>query len=553
MAKYSNKKVGVYVRLSKEDSRAGESVSIENQKLMLVKHVKEMGWNLVEVYQDDGFSGTNQNRPAFQKMLADVKVGIINTVLIKDLSRLGRNYLDVGNLAEVFLPEHGCELISLNEKLDDMMVFRNWFNEQHSKSTSVKVRAAKRVSASNGKFLGAYAPYGYIKDPQNRHKLIVDENTAPIVRRIFEMRASGLGFRAIAIQLNSDGIVSPKEYYYQRKGGKNPSKTSRSWVENTVIGIVKNEVYIGNLVACKTGTVSYKNHKQIRKDSQEWVRVEGTHDAIICTALWEQAHEFTHKNYRPSRRQDGEKNIFVGLLYCSTCGFKHRCSVERRIRKDGSEYKYVSYMCSTYGRSGKGACTIHGISESALIHLVVGYIKAYAQMAEYNEERILQAVIAGQNNNACSYSAAYKNELESHQKQLAKLDTLIECLYEDKLSGLVPDSLFKRLIQKYEQERLERTRASAVLEKRISRVKPMAGTASGWVNLVKQYTRLETLDTEMLIMLIDKIIIGETQMVGGRRICDIRIIYNHIGEINRLGLLNEVPHPYLMQREAANV
>jgi len=191
-------RVGIYVRLSKEDSRAGESVSIENQKLMLSKHVKEMGWELTEVYEDDGFSGTNQNRPAFQRMLADVKEGYINTILIKDLSRLGRNYLDVGNLAEVFLPEHGCELISLNEKLDDMMVFRNWFNEQHSKTTSVKVKAGKRISAQNGKFVGAYAPYGYKKNPENRHGLVIDENTAGIVRRIFDMRASGIGFRAIA-------------------------------------------------------------------------------------------------------------------------------------------------------------------------------------------------------------------------------------------------------------------------------------------------------------------------------------------------------------------
>ena len=160
MANQKDKWVGIYVRLSKEDMRAGESVSIENQKLMLTKHVKEMGWELRELYVDDGFTGVNQNRPAFQRMMADVKQGYINVVLIKDLSRLGRNYLEVGNLAEVFLPEYGCELISLNEPMDDMMVFRNWFNEQHSKSTSRKVKAAKRVSAENGKYVGAYAPYG---------------------------------------------------------------------------------------------------------------------------------------------------------------------------------------------------------------------------------------------------------------------------------------------------------------------------------------------------------------------------------------------------------
>ena len=234
MAKHKDYQVGIYVRLSNEDSRAGESVSIENQKLMLTKHVNEMGWELKEIYYDDGFSGTNQNRPAFQRMIADVKQGFINTILIKDLSRLGRNYLEVGNLAEVFLPEYGCELISLNEKLDDMMVFRNWFNEQHSKSTSKKVKAAKRVCAENGKFLGTYAPYGYKKNPNNRHGLVVDENTAPIVRSIFEKRASGMSFRSITISLNEDGVVSPREYYYENRNRRNPRRTNQLWNESTV-------------------------------------------------------------------------------------------------------------------------------------------------------------------------------------------------------------------------------------------------------------------------------------------------------------------------------
>jgi len=537
MARQKQHKVGVYVRLSKEDNRAGESVSIENQKLMLLKHVKEMGWSLAGVYQDDGFSGTNQNRPAFQKMIADVTDGVINTVLIKDLSRLGRNYLEVGNLAEVFLPEHGCELISLNEKLDDMMVFRNWFNEQHSKSTSAKVRAAKRVSAGCGKFMGAYAPYGYKKDPDNRHKLLIDENTAPIVRGIFEMRASGMGFRAIAIQLNEDCITTPREYYYQSIGCKNPTATSRSWAENTVKDIVRNEVYIGNLVACKTGTVSYKNPKQVRKDSEDWVRAEGTHEPLIGLDLWDRVHWFTRRNYRPSRRQDGEKSLFAGLLYCSGCGFKHRGRVERRTRKDGSEYKHVSYMCSTYGRSGKGACTIHSISESALSQLVVEHIRAYAKLVKCDKERILEAVEAGQSGGSYSCGAVYQNELDGHQKQVAKLDALIESLYEDKVAGLVPDSLFKRQVQKYEQERAERTKAIAMLEKRLCAIIPPATDVSVRANLIDQHAGPEIIGAETLAFLVDRIIVGETQLIDGERVCDIRVIYNYVGDADRLGLL----------------
>ena len=217
-------KVGIYARLSREDSRAGESVSIENQKLLLMKHVKEMGWELVDIYQDDGWSGTNQNRPDLQRLLQDVKNKRINTVLIKDLSRLGRNYLEVGNLSEVFLPEHGCELISMNEKLDEMAVFRNWFNEQHSRSTSIKVKAVKRMCAQDGKFLGAYAPYGYKKSEDNKHILIPDELTAPLVRKIFELRASGMGYNAVARYLNENDIIAPRDYYYQQKGEENPRR-----------------------------------------------------------------------------------------------------------------------------------------------------------------------------------------------------------------------------------------------------------------------------------------------------------------------------------------
>jgi DNA invertase Pin-like site-specific DNA recombinase len=528
--------VGIYVRLSNEDARAGESVSIENQKLMLSKHVKEMGWELKEIYVDDGFSGTNQNRPAFQRMLSDVKQKFINTILIKDLSRLGRNYLEVGNLAEVFLPEHGCELISLNEKLDEMMVFRNWFNEQHSKSTSKKVKAAKKICAEHGKFLGTYAPYGFKKDPNNRHKLVIDESTAPIVRSIFEMRASGMGFRAIAIKLNEDGVTTPREHYYQNKNRKNPYVTNRLWNESTVKVIIRNEAYIGNLVQSKVGTLSYKNHKQVSKPKEEWVRAENTHAPLIERELWDIVQGFMHKHYKPRRRNDGETNLFVGILHCEDCNFKLRANVERRKKADGSEMKYVSYLCGNYARSGKIACTAHIIYENALIELVTDHIRTHAHMVKCSEERIIEAIISAQSNESMSYRAAYLSELESHKKQIAKLELLCENLYEDRVAGIVPEAMFKRQVQKYEQDRVERTQAVEMLEKRIKSMKQETDSASTWAKLMKRYTKLETLDSETLLLLIDKIIIGEPQKIGGKRICDIKIVYNYVGDIDKLGL-----------------
>jgi DNA invertase Pin-like site-specific DNA recombinase len=532
------KEVGVYVRLSKEDSRAGESVSIENQKLMLVKHVKEMGWELKEIYQDDGFSGTNQNRPAFQRMIADVKQGFINAILIKDLSRLGRNYLEVGNLAEVFLPEHGCELISLNEKLDDMMVFRNWFNEQHSKTTSSKVRAARRICAENGKFLGTYAPYGYRKDPANRHRLVIDDATAPIISRIFESRAAGKSYRAIAIELNNEGIVSPREYYYQGKDRQNPCKTNGLWSETSVKDIMKNEVYIGNTVQGKAGTISYKNHKQVGKPEEEWIRAEATHEPLINRGLWDRVQSLSQRQYKPRLRNDGEANLFTGLLYCSDCGFKLRGQIERRKRKDGSERKSVSYMCGTYAHSGKDACTIHGISEKALTELVITHIRTHAQMVDCDEARIIEEILFAQGKDSMSYRSAFTKETEAHKKQIAKLDLLIESLYEDRVTGLVPESMFKRQVQKYERDRADRLASVKALEQRMGKLLRNADNAStqavAWAAMIKPYSKLETLDTETLLLLIDRIIVHEAQIIGGKRVCDIQIFYNYVGDINWL-------------------
>jgi DNA invertase Pin-like site-specific DNA recombinase len=503
-------KVGIYARLSKEDARRGsgtqalyESTSIENQKLLLTKHVKEMGWELREVYQDDGFSGTNQNRPAFRRMLADIESGYINTILIKDLSRLGRNYLEVGNLAEVFLPEHGCELISLGEKIDDMMVFRNWFNEQHSKSTSIKVRAVKKICAENGKYMGAYAPYGYMKALENRHKLVPDPNTAPIVRRIFEMRASGAGFRAVAQRLSADGVLPPREYYYRSREREPPCRNGGKWSENTIKDIIKNEVYLGDLVQGKTGSASYKNPKQVGKPRGEWICVQGTHEPLVERELWARANALSGRKHKPRRKNDGEVNLFSGLLYCGDCGFKLRGQTERRTRRDGSVAVRVSYMCGTYAHCGRDACTIHGISESALLTVMSGHINAGSAAVTTPEPY---------------YMAAYQSELEMHGKAVAKIDIIIENLYSDKISGLIPASLFKRQVFRYEQDRADREQAAERLKQRIESLNTSESTETP--------PQKRTVTREALFRLVAGIIVGETKVINGKRVCEVRVYFN---------------------------
>jgi len=534
MANIKDHKVGIYVRLSKEDARAGESVSVENQKLMLTKHVKEMGWELAEIYVDDGWSGTNQNRPAFQRMIADVKQGFINTILIKDLSRLGRNYLEVGNLAEVFLPEHNCELISLNEKLDEMAVFRNWFNEQHSKTTSKKVRAVHRICAENGKFLGAFAPYGYKKDPANHHKLIADETTAPVARRIFEMRVGGMAYRAIAVKLNEEGVTSPKEYFYDCKNRSNPRKTTQAWQSNTVKRILENEAYIGNTVQCKVGTVSFKNHKLVGKPKEEWVKAEDTHEPLISRELWDRVQSISQKQVKPRQTKYGEYHLFSGILVCADCGCNLRANTARLTRKSGNKWQRTSYCCGTYARAGKSTCTYHGIDEDTLIGIVAGHIREKARMVECNEDRIIEKILAAQKNENMSYRAAYQSEADSHKKHIERLDLLIENLYNDRVTGVVTEDMFKRFVSKYEQERVDRLQSVETLTKRIQSIKQNTDDASAWVKLIKGYTQLETLDGETLRLLIEKIIIGESRMDGDERVRDVKIIYNYVGDVDGL-------------------
>ena len=527
------RKVGIYVRLSNEDARAGESVSIENQKLLLTKHVRENGWELIEIYVDDGFSGTNQNRPALQKMLRAAENGYINTVLIKDLSRLGRNYLEVGNLAEVFLPDHGCELISLNEKVDEMLVFRNWLNEQHSKDTSKKVRAVKKMCAQNGKYVGTYAPFGFMKDPKDKHRFLIDENAAPIVRKIFELRLEGKGYRAIALHLNDAGIVAPRDYWYQGRNGENPYRSNHRWCDATVKTILANEAYIGNMVQLKAGTVSYKNHKRISKPKDEWVRAEGTHEAVIDRETWEQAQKISEKRYQPKAQKDKAASIFSGLLVCSDCGFKMRIHNKNRTRTDGSKYRLTNFMCGNYARSGKTACTTHFITEDILSDLVLTQIREHAKMVECDEDSVIRNLLKLQNNETESSRAAFTSELKTNRNRVVVLEKLIEKLYEDRVAEKVPETVFVDWIQKYEKERIERLQTVKKLENRLQSIKDSTDGAAKWTRIIKDYTRLETLDQQTLLRLIDRIEVGDDATVdGGRKIREVRIFYNYVGDVD---------------------
>ena len=529
--------VGIYCRLSNDDERDGESASIENQKLLLQRYVREQGWNEIDVYIDDGYSGTNFQRPGVQRLIADAKAKRINVILVKDLSRFGRNYIEFGQYTDYLFPSIGCRFIALNNGIDtmkndgstDVMCFLNLFNEFYSRDTSKKVKAVKKACAEDGKFMGIHPPYGYKRDPLDKHHFIIDEETAPLVRRMFAMRASGTPFRKIATTLNDEGIQPPGELYYQRQGRSNPRRVNHLWNESTVKVMLRNEAYIGNMVQGKCGTLSYKSKKLVSKPKEDWIRVEGTHEPIISREIWDTVVAIDQKRVRKSDTADGVRSIFTGLVYCADCGFKMRNQVERFTYQDGRPGRYSSFICGSYSRSGKSACTIHTIYEDVLKQLVLADIREKAQYAEYDRERLLAQIIRMKDKELHSRTASYEQELKTISARVSELERLMQNLYEDKCTGVVPQTVFQTLMKKYETERAQKTAAIPELERKVRTQMENRHDADRWAEIIRRYAEITELDETILFELVDRIEVGEARKVGKTRIQDVKVFYRYVG------------------------
>lgn len=532
--------VGIYCRLSNDDEREGESVSIENQKLLLQRYVREQGWNEIDTYIDDGYSGTNFQRPGVQRLIADAKAGKINVILVKDLSRFGRNYIEFGQYTDYLFPSIGCRFIALNNCVDtarqdgntDSMCFLNLFNEFYSRDTSKKVRAVRKSCAESGKFTGAFPAYGYKRDPENKHHLVIDEETALVVRRIFAMRASGMGYRAIASALNEEGISSPRGLYYQQRGQENPLRVNHKWAIQTIRNILSNEVYIGNMVQGQHGTISYKNRRLTAKPQEEWIRVEGTHEGIISREIWDTVTAIGEKKVRKSATSDGIKSIFSGLVYCADCGFKMRNHVERFTYKDGRPGRYSSFMCGNYARSGKSACSIHTIYENALTQLVLADIQEKARYAAHDEARLLEQIVHMKEKERHSLTASSEQELKAVSSRVHELEKLMQNLYEDKCSGVVPPTVFQTLMKKYENERAQKAAMLPELESRVKAQRETHYAVDRWIKIIRRYTEITELDETILFELVDRIEVGEARKEGTVRICDVKVFYRYVGNVD---------------------
>lgn len=528
--------VGIYARLSRDDERTGESVSIENQKEMLTRYVREQGWTLYSYYCDDGVSGTTFDRNGFNKLMEDAAAGKINLILTKDLSRLGRDYIECGKYTDYVFPSLGCRFIALNDGVDTLhknnemiVILKNVMNDLYARDTSNKIKAVKRSTFLSGKYVGCYAPIGYMKSPEDKHVLIPDPTTAPIVKRLFDLRCQGHSYRKIATTFNEEHIPTPSDFYYMKQGKPNARKDGYYWTGTTVKSILRNEVYLGHMVQNKTGNVSYKIHKQVEKPKDEWIRVENTHEPLISQETWDFVCKLDEKNVKNRTNNSGTTALFSGLLYCADCGSQMRFYKDGRKRKDGTPSEYKSYACGRYATAGKTVCTAHILNQRVISDIVILDIRLKAMWAQNNPEGLKEKIRKQKNSANIEQLRSLQTTLTATEKRLTELEKLVQSVYEDKVKGTIPEAFCVQLMQKYENERVEKLALKADLAAKIEAMKQSECGTDEWIAMIQDYSKLETLDRPTLLKLIQKIEVGERKVVDGQEEREIKIYYNFVG------------------------
>lgn len=540
-------KVGIYCRLSRDDATnsakiknyitGDESVSIENQYEMLSKFVMLNSWIEVKTYKDDGYSGGNFQRPGFSEMLEDARAGIINLILVKDLSRLGRDYVEVGRYTDVIFPSLGCRFVSMLDCLDtegdntDMLHFRSLMNDYHLKDLSSKIKSVLHAKMRSGQFIAAYAPYGYRKSDDDKHKLVIDEESAAVVRRIYELRSSGMGYGKIAASLNRDGVLSPR-WYWAVHYGIGECRFSKLWTYTAVKNILSDPVYIGRLVQNSTGTCSYKDKTYVTKPESDWIIHEDAHEAIIPTKMWSRVQELNRAaQARNENNAPPTPTLFSGKLVCADCGSPLVANRETQRRKNGSIKKYTSYCCSRYVSSGRSSCSWHRIYELSLKELVLGEIRAQAEAVTVNEAAVLNKLRKQSAANGASHLDATRQETSKLRRRIHELEQITARLYEDKVSGVISEAAFASLMARSEQERLQKAERLEQLLTEMSKTQQETDNIQKWMDTIRKYLSLHELDRETVDALIHHIEIGERSVIDGQKHQDITIFYRFIGAV----------------------
>ena len=523
----------LYCRLSQDDKQEGDSNSIINQKKILKKYALDRGYTNIQFYIDDGVSGTTFNRAGFQSMIADVEAGKVKRVIVKDMSRLGRDYLQVGMYTEIFFPEHDVHFIAVNDGVDsnqednEFTPFRNIINEWYAKDTSKKIRAVKRSKGMAGEHIGSHPPYGYMKNPENKKEWIIDEEAAEVVREIFRLCVGGYGPTQIANILTERKILCPT-YYALEKGGKPRTALPAdkfTWNGPVVAKILDRMDYLGHTVNFKTHVKSYKVHKTIYNSPDQWKVFEGTHEAIIDKETFEIVQKIRAGKRRPTRM--GEMPMFSGLLYCADCGRK--LSFHRKADEPAEKHHY---LCENY-RSNTANCTMHYIRNVVVERIVLENLKEVIQYVSNYEDEFVQMIMDSDMRQRNRELAQKKKRLAEIQKRIGELDTIFQRIYEDNIIGKLSDERFMKMSKGYEDEQHTLQTEANEIQSELQQEEKKSVDVKRFLAIVKKYTDLTELTPEILREFIDKIIVHAPDKSSGRRLQEIEIIYNHIGEFDR--------------------
>ena len=511
----------MYLRLSKEDGEKTESNSISNQREIINSYVKRNQITMVKEYVDDGYSGATFDRPNFKEMMKDAYDKKFDTIIVKDLSRFGRDYIEAGKYIQRIFPENGIRFISVNDNYDSksadmndthlILPIKNFINDSYCRDISNKVKSSQKIKREKGDFISAFAPYGYKKSDENKNKLVVDEQAAPNIKNIFDMKLLGYSSKAIADELNHLGVLTPRKYkesqgfkcngFQNIKGG--------NWTAKAVNRIIENEVYIGNTLQGKSITLNYKNKKQIEKEKEEWIRVEDTHEAIISKEIFAIANTMLKRDLNNSRGKD-KIDIFTGMLFCKECG----SSLIRRTVKY-KEREEIFYICSKYNK--EKSCSRHSIKEETLIKAVSKIIKTYI---EFNEKLYSKVQLIDINRNLKD------NQIPILKREKAMTEELLSSLYLD----LKEDVISKEEYQLFRKNYMEKlTKLDESIQYRLRKqedTKDKIDENKSWIIDINRYKKLSGIDRLSVVMLIDKIFISEDKTI------DIR--FNHAEELSLL-------------------
>ena len=541
-SKFTQTVTALYCRLSIEDGRENESMSISNQKALLRDFAEKNGLLDYEYYVDDGYTGRNFNRPSFQRMIADIEAGKVKCVITKDLSRLGRNYIEAGSYIEVFFPRHNVRYIAVTDGVDsvnrqemDITPFKNILNDLYSRDISKKVQAGWMARSRQGKFVGGPPPYGLMRDPNDHGHLIIDPETAPTVKTIFDLASNGYGVMRI-----SKYLMERKIPITRVKGPVESEVRYYSWGGATISKMLRNPVYKGDHVVCKCHQKAIRSNTVNFIPRNEWEIIENCHEAIVSREQWDRVQKLIDR--RPTVSGENKcpfYNLFHGLVYCATCGKSMQVRYEKVGRTGKNRFTgemrepidKAYYICQTYNRMGKNACTSHKIEARDLYNLVLSDIMEHGKMALQDAEAFYDRLTHRLEQQYSIDEASLKKEQDALAKRNQEIDEMFMSLYTDKAKGILTEQRFLRMTETLEQEQADNKARMQAITDELRIASSTDNDVRRFIGEIREYASITELDEAILNRLIDKIFISAVEVIDGEKVQKVRIVYNFVGEI----------------------